>query len=187
MMSGYGNDVEHYIVFDPSQVKSADPVTYDDQGNVIPLSKRFALGTKLLIGRSFTQELDIDGYAKGNVMNADYTLTIHNGEFTDAQLSLPTTTGQTYDMEWNYLTLGAKSSTSFGTGISLTYKYKSNFSWRIFADYDYSEKNFTLTYDPFHFMQYGMTDSTYLLAGLSPIGQELAPMEYKRKKEMNRL
>ena len=151
----------------------------------IPLSKRFALGAKALIGRSFTQELDIDGYAKGNVMNADYTLTLQNGEFTDAQLSLPVTTGETYDMEWNYLTLGAKSSTSFGTGISLTYKYKSNFSWRIFADYDYSEKNFTLTYDPFHFMQYGMTDSTYLLAGLSPIGQELAPMEYKKKKEMN--
>lgn len=31
-----------YIFFDPqSQVKSADPVTYDDNGNVIPLSERF--------------------------------------------------------------------------------------------------------------------------------------------------
>lgn len=30
-----------YIVFDPEQVKSADPVTYDDNGNVIPLSERF--------------------------------------------------------------------------------------------------------------------------------------------------
>jgi hypothetical protein len=29
------------IVFDPNQIKSADPVTYDDAGNVIPLSKRF--------------------------------------------------------------------------------------------------------------------------------------------------
>ena len=28
-------------VFSPSQIKSADPVTYDDAGNVIPLSKRF--------------------------------------------------------------------------------------------------------------------------------------------------
>ena len=28
-------------VFSPDQIKSADPVTYDDSGNVIPLSKRF--------------------------------------------------------------------------------------------------------------------------------------------------
>lgn len=30
-----------YIVFESNQIKSADPVTYDDQGNVIPLSERF--------------------------------------------------------------------------------------------------------------------------------------------------
>ena len=30
-----------YVVFNSSQVKSADPVTYDDNGNVIPLSERF--------------------------------------------------------------------------------------------------------------------------------------------------
>jgi hypothetical protein len=31
----------HYVVFRPEQFKSADPFTYDDQGNVIPLSRRF--------------------------------------------------------------------------------------------------------------------------------------------------
>lgn len=30
-----------YVVFKSSQIKSADPVTYDDSGKVIPLSKRF--------------------------------------------------------------------------------------------------------------------------------------------------
>lgn len=29
------------VVFNPDQIKSADPVTYDDRGNVIPLSERF--------------------------------------------------------------------------------------------------------------------------------------------------
>jgi len=29
------------IVFDPNQIKSSDPVTYDREGNVIPLSQRF--------------------------------------------------------------------------------------------------------------------------------------------------
>lgn len=30
-----------YVVFSPNQIKSADPVTYDNSGNVIPLSERF--------------------------------------------------------------------------------------------------------------------------------------------------
>ena len=30
-----------YVAFNPNQIKSADPITYDDNGNVIPLSERF--------------------------------------------------------------------------------------------------------------------------------------------------
>jgi len=37
--SGEQNDI--YLAFKSEQVKSADPVTYDDAGNVIPLSERF--------------------------------------------------------------------------------------------------------------------------------------------------
>ena len=32
---------DSYIAFNPNQIKSADPVTYDDNGKVIPLSERF--------------------------------------------------------------------------------------------------------------------------------------------------
>jgi hypothetical protein len=32
---------DEMVVFDPTQIKSADPVTYDDAGQVIPLSQRF--------------------------------------------------------------------------------------------------------------------------------------------------
>jgi hypothetical protein len=32
---------DEMVVFDPTQIKSADPVTYDDSGQVIPLSQRF--------------------------------------------------------------------------------------------------------------------------------------------------
>lgn len=39
-LNGFNGD-NSYIVFDPNQVKSADPVTYDDNGNIIPLSERF--------------------------------------------------------------------------------------------------------------------------------------------------
>lgn len=40
-VNGKRENVKTYIVFDGTQVKSADPVTYDDQGNVIPVSERF--------------------------------------------------------------------------------------------------------------------------------------------------
>jgi hypothetical protein len=40
-MADFGDRATVYAVFDPSQIKSADPVTRDDQGNVIPLSQRF--------------------------------------------------------------------------------------------------------------------------------------------------
>lgn len=41
--SPYGSEIKStvYAVKDPSQIKSADPITRDDAGNVIPLSKRF--------------------------------------------------------------------------------------------------------------------------------------------------
>jgi hypothetical protein len=160
----------------------------------IPLSKHFALGTKLLIGRSFTQELDIDGHAEGNVKDIPYDLWISNGKIYENELGRwfiledPKSTGETYNVDWDYLTLGAESSTSWGTGISLTYKYKSNFSWRLFVDYDYTEKTFTLTADPFNFMKHAVTPTTYDLLStsiVSPYGVLLDPVVYKKDKKMN--
>lgn len=34
-------DNQEYVAFEPNQIKSADAVTYDDAGNIIPLSERF--------------------------------------------------------------------------------------------------------------------------------------------------
>lgn len=38
---GVNNENEEFIAFNSYQIKSADPVTYDDSGNIIPLSERF--------------------------------------------------------------------------------------------------------------------------------------------------
>ncbi len=38
---GVNNEDQEFVAFDPNQIKSADAVTYDDNGNVIPLSERF--------------------------------------------------------------------------------------------------------------------------------------------------
>ena len=160
----------------------------------LPLGKHFSLGTKALLGRSFTQELDIDGHAEGNKKDIKYAITIDNttgsGE-PDPQLTnlaYPVNTGEKWSDDWEYLTIGAESSTSFGTGLSLTYKYKSNFSWRIFCDYDYTRKTFTAKYDPFHFVQKGVTPGAFLLmeaAGEYADGLGMEPRQYTRKKNMN--
>ena len=169
----------------------------------LPLGSRFSLGTKALIGRSITQELDIDGYAEGNKKDIAYTMTLDNrpGQKQsngDPTLSLddlqyPNNTGEKWTDEWEYLTIGAKSSTSFGTGLSLTYRYKSNFSWRLYCDYDYTRKDFTATYDPFHFVQNSMTSGAGYLADAALMtstgefadGLGLEPREYKTRKHMN--
>ena len=62
-------------------------------------------------------------------------------------------TGSDFDLEWDYFTVDANNSMKFGTGISLTYAYKQNFSWKIFFDYDFTRKTYTMTYDPKGFYQ----------------------------------
>ena len=161
----------------------------------IPLSSRLSLGMKTLIGRSFTQELDIDGYAKGNVKNIPYYMLIQDGKVAkDVDGSLyfapdaPESTGEAYEVEWDYLKLGASSSTSWGTGISLTYRYKSNFSWRLYCDYDYSEKKYTLTYDSSYFLKKAVSSGTFALLSnpeVSPLAGDLTPYMFKKDKKMH--
>ena len=167
----------------------------------LPLGSHFSLGTKALIGRSITQELDIDGHAEGNKKDISYTMTLdnkHKDAFGDPIMSLdelqyPNNTGEKWTDDWEYLTVGAKSSTSFGTGLSLTYRYKSNFSWRIFCDYDYTRKDFTAKYDPYHFVQKGLTSGAGLLLdtalaasmGDYADGIGVEAREYKTRKHMN--
>ena len=154
----------------------------------VPLSSHFSLGSKLLIGRSFTQELDIDGYAKGHVKDINYRVVFQDGDIIgeESYYSLPFDAGKEYDCEWDYLTVGAKSSTTWGTGLSLTYRYKSNFAWRLFCDYDYTEKRFTMTYDPYHYIQEGLTSKALDIVSLaSGLGPFFSPIEYKKEKKMN--
>ncbi len=166
----------------------------------LPITSSLSLGSKLLIGRSFTQELDIDGHAEGNVKDINYGMIIEDGQIMDSDdggkalfLTAPVSTGETFTDDWDFLTLGSRNATSWGTGLSLTYRYKSNFSWKLFVDYDYSKKDFTMTYDPYHYMKKGLTSSAYSLIGnrlltdadLSTLPNYLTPEVYKKAKKMN--
>ena len=154
----------------------------------LPLCKNLSLGTKLLIGRSFMQEMDIDGQVKGYVKDMDYNLNLSstNGVMNYAStIEKPRTEGE-YEYTWDYVTVGGKSSTTWGTGISLTYRYKSNFSWKLFVDYDYTEKEFSAKYDPLNYMRRALTSNSYTLAqSIESISPYLSAIEYKKTKKMN--
>ena len=67
----YRNITDVYEVFEPEQVKSADPVTYDDDGNVIPLSERFNPEQSDI---RFSRELDFIDYINENEVDDDLAM-----------------------------------------------------------------------------------------------------------------
>lgn len=106
----------------------------------LPLSKRFALGAKLLTGRSIIDDVDLDVDANIN----------HIG--INEQTKEICTYGEPFQYKWDLLNIKGNNTATLGTGISLTYAHKSSFSWRIFADYDYARKRYDLTFDPVGFL-----------------------------------
>ena len=106
-----------------------------------PFGDHWAIGTKALVGRSICDELDINARSTSRKLDIDWNTV--NQDVLGFTLSDDATT-----YEWDYLTVGANNTMKFGTGLSLTYAYKSNFSFKVFADYDYARKTFTATYNP---------------------------------------
>jgi membrane-associated phospholipid phosphatase len=107
----------------------------------LPLSSRFAIGSKLLIGRSIMDDIDVNSKFVGTVLNYD-----GNGHFSVNE-------EYTAYSDWDYINVQASNSMKFGTGLSLTWAYKNAFSWRVFCDYDYSHKTYTATYAPFIYLE----------------------------------
>ena len=58
-MDGVYEDTYHVIVFDANQIKLADAVTYDANGNIIPLSRRFDSGSDIR-GRGVVREQEVE-------------------------------------------------------------------------------------------------------------------------------
>ena len=112
----------------------------------LPLSKRFAMGAKLLAGRSIMQELNLSAHYQGKVVD------VNPMAILDDDPNLFCETDETYDTKWDYFTLNANNTFKWGTGISLTYAYKENYAWRLFVDYDMARKTYTLEYNPTQFM-----------------------------------
>lgn len=106
-----------------------------------PLSSRFAIGTKALVGRSVIQDLEIRAHAWGKALDFSKIDDMKNAW------------GNDYDCDWDYMTVSGNNTMKVGTGVSLTYAYKSNFSFKVFLDYDYTKKNYTMEYSPNEFLK----------------------------------
>ncbi len=111
----------------------------------LPLSRRFALGSKLLVGRSIIQDLDINAHFAGETYELIDDKTYAYGFTTP------------YDVKWDYLSVSGNNTAKFGTGLSLTYAYKHNFSWKVFVDYDFTRKHYTMEYAPAEFSKAAYT------------------------------
>ena len=73
---GSGTTADIYVIFDPENVKSADPITYDNSGNIIPLSERFNSSEKDIrysISKKFYDDFD-----KWDGKNSSITFEIGN-------------------------------------------------------------------------------------------------------------
>ena len=160
----------------------------------LPLGNNFAVGTKFLVGRSINQDLELDGVAEGYVKDINYGMVITNNSLVYLGIDQPESVKDAqgnykqYSETWDYLTIGAENSTSWGTGISLTYRYKSNFSWKLYCDYDYTEKKYTMKVDPYKYLQSALGESLYGMVSnpmISPYYAILDPLSYRKTKKMN--
>ena len=109
----------------------------------LPLSSRFALGTKALVGRSLMADIDITANYSGEQLALNYDALLN-----DDDENMFVRTGKMVDYSWDYIDVNASNSMKFGTGVSLTYAHKNSFSWRLFCDYDYARKTFKAVYHP---------------------------------------
>lgn len=97
--NSWGKPLDEYVVKESKQVKLADPITYDDNGNIIPLSKRdnfnvsdiryslFPLiGGATIYGLSNNDEQQIDNFEKGGEIPPDNS-PVHVNPFTGKPLA----------------------------------------------------------------------------------------------------
>lgn len=87
----------------------------------LPLSRRFAIGTKATFGGLFTSNIELEATSQ----QAD--------DFSG----------------WgDYMYVESVKTTKIGTGLSLTYAAKSNISWKLNLDYDYCHVPMNMVYQP---------------------------------------
>ena len=116
-----------YAVFNSNQIKSLDPVTYDDKGKVIPLSERF--NRKKDDIRYSSQETDLD--SNGKKLGEDQLEYFEKSNVRDRNGRLQVVYhGGTVEFEFD-TTRGGKGATQYGPGAYFTDSeyYAKEYTW----------------------------------------------------------
>ena len=142
----------------------------------LPLSSRWALGSKLLVGRSVMDDIDVNASFEGKQMKI-------NGEYDGSEGSqwlIPTDNDTS--CKWDYVNVSASNSMKLGSGLSLTYAHKNSFSLRVFCDYDYARKTFKATYNPYQFVAHLVPE---FVEDLKEAGWEMQPATSSVRKSLH--
>lgn len=143
----------------------------------LPLTSRISLGSKLLFGRSYMRDVDIDARVRGHQRDMDFSYEADKGKrrITCEVLGQREDNGDVYDCSWDYLTVMGNKAFTIGTGLSVNFSYKSLTAWRIFLDYDYSYRNYTIVYDPMHFLKAAARNVTFNGSPVSSVERYVKP------------
>ena len=92
-----------------------------------PISKRFALGSKLLVGRSYLDGIAVTAEVKGHQRDIAFEYDPQHGK-TVPTLEIKGNgkdNGKSYYSKWISFQVGGDNATIIGTGLSATFAYKS--------------------------------------------------------------
>lgn len=119
-----------------------------------PLSKRFALGAKVLAG--WQQHGDVRLYAKAWDENIRAAYLASNPSCTPDELDEHSYTNG------DQIRIMKDSNFKWGAGISLTYAYRNGIAWKAFVDYDWAKTDFNgQYYSDRAYTQGAMSDEEY--------------------------
>ena len=153
----------------------------------LPISKKFTLGSKLLVGRSYLDGISITAEAKGHQRDialeydpqhgiTEPTLEINGGNLDK---------GMPYHSKWEFLQVDGNDAMIIGTGLSATFAYKSRMAWKVFLDYNFVRRTYKSTYAPTQFLKDACRSMTVNGQAINDITDYIAPYVVSQKKNIS--
>lgn len=117
----------------------------------LPLGDHFALGAKALLGARISDGISFKGATGERLKEGNnYVFEDSEGNRHYGGTNMWNDPGYNYVLkegtieEYDLLRVKSKTSFNYVLGVNFTYRYKSNFSWKVFVDFDSSKKHYDL-------------------------------------------
>ena len=153
----------------------------------LPINKRFALGSKLLVGRSYLDGISITAEAKGHQRDIALEYDPQHGK-TEPTLEINggnLDKGMPYHSKWEFLQVDGNDAMIIGTGLSATFAYKSRMAWKVFLDYNFVRRTYKSTYAPTQFLKDACRSMTVNGQAINDITDYIAPYVVSQKKNIS--